>query len=274
MNTLKKALLAAYRSIPSSRLKAKASNALKKRAQRRNVFAVEHGLLMDLDIWEWTQNQLSRVGAIEPLTTSRYAFLLRPGDVYVDVGAHVGFHTLIARRLIQETGMVVAVEPLPYNCAKVLTNWSLNGFQNLSLFPVAAGSQERIALIRDQPPSDRSRLSLAAPSVSGDQPQEVCVPTLRLNQILEVKKIQRVALLKIDAEGLELEVIRGLGEAIGGCQAIVVEVCEPMRDEAVRLVELLKVRGFDLRTVEDRSWDGRSILPENNLLAVRAPSRD
>src|SRR5205085_7286263 len=67
------------------------------------VSQVIHGLKMELDPIEWTQSDLMVRGSIEPLTSALYGKLLRHGDVYVDVGAHVGFHTLIARHFIGGT---------------------------------------------------------------------------------------------------------------------------------------------------------------------------
>src|SRR5437870_1459108 len=77
---------------------------------------VARDLVMELDPLEWTQIDLLRDGCIEPRTIALYESILRPGDVYMDVGAHVGFHTLMARSVIGREGRVIAVEPQPYNC--------------------------------------------------------------------------------------------------------------------------------------------------------------
>src|SRR5258705_12131660 len=86
-------------------------------------FKGNYDFVMDLDPIDWIQSDLLRDGGLEPLTSALYGRLLRGGDRYVDVGAHIGFHTLIARHLIGETGLVIAVEPQPYNCQKLLSNW-------------------------------------------------------------------------------------------------------------------------------------------------------
>lgn len=222
---------------------------------------------MDLDIWEWTQNQIDRHGFIEPLTSSLYQRLLGVGDVYVDVGAHVGYHTLVARKAIQESGKVFAIEPLPYNCSKLLNNWWINGFENVMLFPAAAGRDRGFVCIKDQPPKDRSRLSLNAPSIPGDQPQTICVPVIRLDQIIEMNHVQCIALLKIDAEGYETEVIEGLGDAIKIVHNLIVELCEPQAERSQNLIRYLRSHNFNLENVRGESWNGSTVLPENNLLA-------
>src|ERR1700730_18322195 len=87
-----------------------------------------HGLRMELDPLEWTQSDLIKNGSLEPLTSALYGKLLRAGDTYVDVGAHIGFHTLVARHYVGQSGRLIAVEPQPYNCQKLLANWRANDF--------------------------------------------------------------------------------------------------------------------------------------------------
>src|SRR5947209_6611895 len=91
-----------------------------------NQTVVLGGARMELDLAEWTQMQLLKRNWLEPRTLELYAKLLRPGDVFVDVGAHVGFHSLVARQIIGFEGLVIAIEPQPYNARKILENWRAN----------------------------------------------------------------------------------------------------------------------------------------------------
>ena len=86
---------------------------------------------MDLDPTEWFQNQLRRGNEIEPQTLDAYRAILEPGYVYIDVGAHIGYQTLVARKSVGPSGMVIAIEPQPYSCARIVKNWSLNQFGNV-----------------------------------------------------------------------------------------------------------------------------------------------
>ncbi len=120
---------------------------------------------MFLDPLEWTQITLLSGQATEPKTAQLFERLLHPGDVYVDIGAHVGFLTLVARKCIGAEGQVIAVEPQPYNCEKILTNWQANSFENLVLHVALAGAKS-VAHVRlhNQSASDKARLSVALPS--------------------------------------------------------------------------------------------------------------
>jgi tRNA G37 N-methylase Trm5 len=70
-------------------------------------------------------------GAWERDTVRLFERILRAGDVVVDIGAHVGYFTLIAARSVGPEGRVYAFEPDPENYALLVRNIELNGYQNI-----------------------------------------------------------------------------------------------------------------------------------------------
>jgi FkbM family methyltransferase len=229
------------------------------------------GIVLDLDPMEWTQSDILRDGGIEPLTTELYRKLLKRGDTYVDVGAHIGFHTLVARSYVGETGKVIAVEPQPYNCHKILTNWRANKFENLVLFIAAVGENNGHIPLHSQNPTDTARLSLSLEPVN-DQPQVFHVPLMRLDNILEGQRIRHVRLLKIDVEGYELETLTGLGACSEMVENIILEVLETsneLSEKSEMLIETLRKLGYSLKSVDGKPWTQGRPLSENNLWATR-----
>ena len=237
----------------------------------RNATLV-HGLQFEPDAFEWSQSDLLRDGYSEPLTTECFSRLLRAGDTYVDVGAHVGFFCLLARHHVGRDGRLLAIEPQPYNCARFLRNCHANGFENISLCVAAAGESDGTIHLPAQPASDSARLSLAGAGVH-EEKQRFEVPIRRLENLLAEHRIDNVRLLKIDVEGYELSVLQGLGSALGMIDHIIVELLDagPAQSEnTTQVLELLRSNGFQLRTISGESWDPAKELPENNLLAVRS----
>ena len=226
---------------------------------------------MDLDPIDWNQSDLLRDGGVEPLTSALYGKLLRQGDKYVDVGAHIGFHTLVARHLIGETGLVIAVEPQPYNCQKLLANWRANGFENVALYVPAVGEHDTTVALHQQVETDSTRLSMVLEPVN-DEARVFYVPLRRLEAILREQRVERVRLLKIDVEGYELEVVNGLGSFLPSIDNIILEVLDTstgLSARSISLIEKLKSLRYKLNTVAGDPWDYRSPLPENNLWASR-----
>lgn len=229
------------------------------------------GLRFEVDPWEWTQIELVKSGRLEPLTTALYEQLLRPGDVCVDVGAHVGFHAMLAARLVGPAGRVVAIEPQPYNCDRILTNCRLNEIENVLVIVAAAGETDQRVLLNNQDVRDKSRLSLQLGPVN-DTPQQFEVPMVRLDQVAERHGLDRIRLLKLDVEGLELQVLRGAGAALlDRVDHVVLEVLpeEQLAESRGQIAELLREAGYELFTVEGAAWAGSEPLAESNLWARR-----
>jgi FkbM family methyltransferase len=235
------------------------------------IARVGDGIVLDLDPMEWNQSDILRDGIIEPLTTELYRKLLRQGDTYVDVGAHIGFHTLVARNYVGETGRVIAIEPQPYNCHKILTNWRANKFENLVLYIAAVGEDNDNIPLHFQDPAETSRLSLCLEPVN-DQPQIFHVPMMRLDNILRGQEVSHVRLLKIDVEGYELKTLNGLGTSSGMVENIILEVLETsskLSEKSEMLIETLRKLGYSLKSVDGKPWTQGLPLSENNLWAAR-----
>jgi FkbM family methyltransferase len=139
---------------------------------------------------------------------------LKPGDFFVDVGANVGMHTLAAGRAMQGQGKIIAFEPFESTKRMLEKSLSMNGFSSIAEVHQAAVSNV----------SGYQSLYLGAGSglhslFPQDAPRNVSqvtveVPLVRLDEIIPPG--QKIDLLKIDAEGAELDVIQGGVSLISG----------------------------------------------------------
>ena len=87
---------------------------------------------------------------------------MRPGDTYVAIGWPLSAtNDLFEARLVGASGRIFAIDPQPYNCAKLLTNADLNGFTNIVVVAAAVGEAEGFASLQNQARHDKSRLTLA-----------------------------------------------------------------------------------------------------------------
>lgn len=114
-----------------------------------HISTLHHDIRMELDPEEWLQLDLRASGLLEPRTTALFERILRPGDTYVDVGAHVGYLSLVAARLVGEDGRIFAIDPQPYNCAKILTNAELNGFANVTVIAAAVAEADGFITLKN-----------------------------------------------------------------------------------------------------------------------------
>jgi FkbM family methyltransferase len=225
------------------------------------------GIDLLLDTGETSHLGMLTTGHLEPLTVRAIRRILRPGDAYIDVGAHAGVLATTAAAAVGSTGMVIAIDPQPANCDRVLTNAARNALCNIVVLTAAAGAREDWARLHMQQPSDRSRLSLAEREPDAT-PYTFCVPIVRLDSILTRFGLSGARLIKLDVEGYELEVLRGCGDRLADIDACVVELLPG--SSHTEIFALLSSFGFRFYDVTGRSMSDVSSLPEHNLLAMRS----
>ncbi|GBF58991.1 hypothetical protein PbB2_02683 [Candidatus Phycosocius bacilliformis] len=124
---------------------------------------------------------------------------LKPGAVFVDVGANVGAYSLWVGRLIGSTGRIVAIEPQPSVLARLRANFALNPDFNTKVFPYGAGESEGV-LTLSVGSDNEGGASLA--HVAGGRDQ-IKVAVRPLTAILDDAGVERIDALKIDIEGFE-----------------------------------------------------------------------
>jgi FkbM family methyltransferase len=144
-------------------------------------------------------------GVWEPHVTAAFRRLLAAGDVCIDVGANIGYFTLLASRLVGPSGHVYAFEPGSRAYAALRANLDLNGSTNVTAIEAAAGEAEGQALLSPPAPGNLASASLRR-SASGS----TTVAVQRVDSAVRADDFARVRLVKIDVEGYEMEVLKGL----------------------------------------------------------------
>jgi Methyltransferase FkbM domain len=121
-------------------------------------------------------------------------------------------------------------------------------------------------VLNDQPLNDRARLSVTAASLAGDMPQRFAVPARALVNIMKERSLDGITLLKIDAEGHELEIVKGIGERLRSVQNMIVEVHDASLPKCNEMLRLLAAAEFEFFTVHGKRWLGpQDEIPEINL---------
>jgi len=165
---------------------------------------------------------------------------LRPGATFFDIGANVGFMTLIAARLVGPTGRVLAFEPVPANAAAIRENVSLNGIDWVEVHETAiAGSTGHASLII----SDVSAFSrLATVNVPTGARESIEVAVTSIDEFLADGTHPVPDVVKIDVEGAELEVIDGMRRTLAEHHPVL--LCE-VHDLFAEYVELMSTLAYE-----------------------------
>ena len=143
------------------------------------------------------QMALERNGHTNRIAIDMITKDLKPGDVFVDIGANCGLFVVFAARKVGPTGRVVAVEPLPAMLKRLRFNVAANGFANVIVAPTAVGAQPGEAKIHV------STEQYGHASLVGTDGETLTVPVTPLQAIVEGAGVTRIDALKIDIEGFE-----------------------------------------------------------------------
>jgi len=144
-------------------------------------------------------------GVFERENQQRLTRLLRPGDRFVDVGANVGFFTLLGARRVGSGGGVLAFEPLEANLTLLRRHVELNGASQVSVFATALADR----------PGRGAFLHRGSPSQARLDPRGGTIVEIEtLDIALERKGWDSVHAIKIDVEGAEARVLRGARRTI------------------------------------------------------------
>ncbi|HKV03879.1 MAG TPA: FkbM family methyltransferase [Candidatus Acidoferrales bacterium] len=134
---------------------------------------------------------------------------LKPGDVFLDVGANIGYLSAIAADLVGTGGEIHAFEPVPAYFERLRRFAELNPEYTITVNPVAAGETPgacTIYVTREPGQNTLVRSYQSGPEIVST----LEVPVVRLDAYIEARRLGRVALIKIDAEGFELLILKGL----------------------------------------------------------------
>lgn len=167
-------------------------------------------------------------GVHEGAETAFLRSRVESGSICFDVGANVGYYSLLFASLAPE-GRVHSFEPVPLNFYVLCTNRLLNHFSNLTANPCAVGeSNGTVGFVVSRDSAFSSFID------TGMKPMatEISVPITRLDTYCETNHVDRIDVLKVDVEGAEGRVLEGAGGILadGSCRprTVMLELYEPM----------------------------------------------
>ncbi len=183
-------------------------------------------------------------GTYEPHLVACFNKICRPGAVVFDIGANVGFHSLMLSKLAGEEGHVYAFEPNSENCRLILMASEHNHVSNITLLPIALSDQRGWAYFSSHIGSNGGFVSQQFVTLHG---HGTVVPTFTLDEM----SMPNVDVIKVDVEGAEYKVLKG-GEALlsRSRPAIICEFSMEMinRVSGVEPVDFLNwIMGMDYR---------------------------
>lgn len=214
-------------------------------------------------------------GVFEEPIARKIASSLKTGMTFIDVGANIGQHTLIASGAIGPSGRIVSFEPQEKVRELLKENINNNNLNNITVLPYALGQHDGSANIYHMNKKNDGEASLRPGSFKESVTKEKI--TIRtLSGLMSELNITHIDVMKIDIEGAELDMLKGSEAFFNRCKPkkIFIECVEKHLERfdtsSLALTSWLIDQGYTLYQLEQWRWKEIKASPDLNsdLLAV------
>ena len=196
---------------------------------------------------------LDRYGEWSQRSCGQLLQFLSPDDIVCDVGANIGTLTVMFARRVPQ-GAVYAFEPVRAHYQLLVTNVTLNELANAVPFQAAVGAASgriRVPRLDLSMPANLGAIALENFTEGED------VPLIRLDDL----ELPRCGLLKIDVEGMELDVLRGAAQTVERCRPVIFAENE-RTDRSGPLLDVLIDLGYDCYWMINQLYDPDNFFGE------------
>ncbi|MBD0746142.1 FkbM family methyltransferase [Streptomyces sp. CBMA152] len=218
---------------------------------RRRVVDTDFGAKFAVDTRDLIQRYIYLFGVWEPHMTGWLRRRLRPGDGFVDVGANIGYFSVLASKLVGETGRVVAIEASPLFHQRLLQQVELNACTNIRALNAAVSDRRKMLKFVLASPYNLGANSIVPYEGAAESTFEMAA--VPLPDLLDPAEIAAARVIKIDVEGAEGGVVRGMAPLLDELRPdaeITVEVTPDrmaqLGDSADELLDTMRGHGFNV----------------------------
>jgi FkbM family methyltransferase len=156
----------------------------------------------------------------EPQVTEYISQKIEKGMTVLDIGADIGYYTLLFAKRVSKNGRVIAFEPIPSAREKLLQNVKMNGYKHITVCDFALFSSNGSATLEGP-----LKISRIAPKREKKLKNDIEVQTRIFDECLQDLRINRIDIVKIDVEGAELDVLHGMKLSLSKYQpSVLVEI--------------------------------------------------
>jgi FkbM family methyltransferase len=214
---------------------------------------------MILDTNDRLARQIRCEDAFEPAVRREIERIASRRVNVVDIGANIGYYTIVASRLIGPDKSIYSFEPQGRVVAKLRRNIELSGLHNVTVFPFALSDTAGSVPFHVPVEGGESHGSMRA-NGRFEVMQIVDVETQRLDDVLSKLGSPEIGLVKMDAEGAELPILRGAAGLLSAPNRPVLifeaceENCQPFGYSVFDLLQYVQSFGYRLRQLDQFDW--------------------
>ncbi|QEQ01511.1 FkbM family methyltransferase [Thermosynechococcus sp. CL-1] len=176
---------------------------------------------------------------------------LQMGDFFIDSGANIGFYSVLASKLVGDTGKVLSIEMMPDTAAILNHHLQLNQCTNVEVIEFALSDQDNQEVIATVQEGKFGQATISKVDSQKKTDKEIAVKTITLDTL--TKDISHIRLIKMDLEGAELQALQGAVLTLQKTDYLIFE--ERTREKEHNPVfQFLKKSGFELHQIDGNNW--------------------
>lgn len=244
-----------------------------RRSLKRRVlprwYQVEQGILKGQWLFVslsdgWARTMLR--GTYEVQMVTALASRVKPGWICFDIGAHIGYYSLLMSKLSGLQGQVHAFEPFPYTVDYLHRHLERNNLTSIHVHPIAIADANGSATIQGISSVGKNVLAFlkgvrVLSSSTGESAVPQTVDQRRIDDLVEQQLVPTPHVIKVDVEGAELPVLLGARRTLQRAKPVVVVELHTAAN-AVECVAFLQGVGYQVRLLDSIADDRCQILAE------------
>src|ERR1700722_3854253 len=189
------------------------------------VMKTINGVRFELDLQDYWGTAAMYFDSYSLVLVDNMKRYLRQGDVFLDVGANIGYMSAIGAGLVGPSGQVHSFEPIPKYFSRLCKLPQLNSHYSITVNRCAAGAHPSIK--QAYVTAEAGQNTLVAQYAREDVVKEqVAVSVIRLDDYLQERNVKCVKLIKIDTEGFEFPVLLGMQRFLETASELPIIICE------------------------------------------------
>lgn len=203
------------------------------------------GSTLEVDPRDGCGRYIYYFGIWEPNLTAFIESSLRAGDCFVDVGANVGYFSLLGSTLVGDAGRVVAIEAVPRTFNVLASNVAANPAANIRAVEAAVwDKQESLTFFVSSETIDSTSTAIASLGAARSLTEQCVVNAAPLGSLLQPEEVATARLIKIDVEGAERQAITGLDPVLQNGREDLEIIIEISADAFDEITAFFRARGF------------------------------
>lgn len=226
----------------------------------------DHDIQIQLKLDDFIQQQIFLLGYYDKPGILFLKKNLRPGEVFVDIGANIGAYTLIAAKLVTQSGKVFAFEPAKYVYDQLQNNILLNAFENIQVEKLALFNKNTVLSLKI---SSSANLGMSSIHNHDEETGEIeMVPAITGDDFFMQINTTKIDLIKLDIEGAELFALQGLRQTIQKFRPLIVTelsaaILQRSKINKTDIIDFMKQLHYEIRGI---NVEGAIVsIDENNL---------